>query len=236
MKTSALPPGRRLNGRKPAHGARAGERERRARASIRVDGDGVDREERRTRSPASVAASPSMLSSRLNAFVIPTSQRIASGHATTCVWISCDAGAGREHDHRGRELRASFSERRAARAGRRRGPATKSSDDRRRRCRRAARSPGSRPTSDREPEPDGEPDEDADAAEERGRDVVPAVASRGRRRAPLRAASRGGAQIASADAGKSGERREGAHECARVERSVLGPCLPRGVPTLLAGR
>ena len=29
-----------------------------------------------------------MLSRRLNAFVIPTSQKIASGHATTWVWIS----------------------------------------------------------------------------------------------------------------------------------------------------
>ena len=53
-----------------------------------------------------------MLSSRLNAFVMPTSQKIASGHATTCVWISCDARAGREHDHRGGDLQRELQLRR----------------------------------------------------------------------------------------------------------------------------
>ena len=124
MKTSALRPGRRLNGRKPAHAHAP------ASANARCASSGWTVTASIAKNPnaiaASVAASPSMLSSRLNAFVIPTSQKIASGHATMCVWISCDAGAGREHDHRGgdlqRELRASARARaRRRRARRRRG-------------------------------------------------------------------------------------------------------------------
>ena len=87
-----------------------------------------------------------MLSSRLNAFVIPTSQKIASGHATTCVWISCDAGAGREHDHRRRDLERELQLRRErvqvvdeARDEEERDPGVDAGD--------LGASPGSRPTA-----------------------------------------------------------------------------------------
>ena len=86
MKTSALPPGRRLNGRNPAHAHAP------ASANARCASSGWTVTASIAKNPnaiaASVAASPSMLSSRLNAFVMPTSQKIASGHATKCVWIN----------------------------------------------------------------------------------------------------------------------------------------------------
>ena len=78
MKTSALRPRPQVERQEAEHaGQRCRERKDEHRV-VRMNGDGVDREERRTAIAASVAASPSMLSSRLNAFVIPTSQRSAS--------------------------------------------------------------------------------------------------------------------------------------------------------------
>ena len=53
-----------------------------------------------------------MLSSRLKAFVIPTSQRIASGHATIGVCDELDARPGDDDEHSGGELRAELRERR----------------------------------------------------------------------------------------------------------------------------
>ena len=78
MKTAAAFAGRRLKGRKPAQ-ASASASAIDEHGVVRVTRDGVDREEDRTRSPASVAASPSMLSSRLKAFVMPTSQTTRDG-------------------------------------------------------------------------------------------------------------------------------------------------------------
>ena len=54
---------------------------------------------------ASVAASPSMLSRRLNAFVIPTSQTIATCHRDDVVGEELHVKARRDHDRSGRELR-----------------------------------------------------------------------------------------------------------------------------------
>ena len=109
MKTSALPPGRRLNGRNPAHASAPASESARivwlgwiVTASIAKNANAI---------PASVAASPSMLSSRLNAFVIPTSQRSASAQATTCV-DQLHVGAGREHEDCGRDLQRELRERR----------------------------------------------------------------------------------------------------------------------------
>ena len=86
MKTSARPPRRRLNGRKPAHAsAPASENASTASfgwtvtASIAKNPNAI---------AASVAARPSMLSSRLNAFVIPTSQSSAIASASTVLWTS----------------------------------------------------------------------------------------------------------------------------------------------------
>ena len=62
---------------------------------------------------ASVAASPSMLSSRLNAFVIPTSQSERERASATHLRVDeLDVGAGREHDRRRGDLDAELRERR----------------------------------------------------------------------------------------------------------------------------
>ena len=77
IQTSAGRPGRRLKGRNPGRQARA-RRKTRTRSPGRTDG--VDGEEDGAMT-ARLPARPSMLSSRLNAFVIPTSQMTPSGHA-----------------------------------------------------------------------------------------------------------------------------------------------------------
>ena len=110
MKTSALPPGRRLNGRNPAHAHTP------ASANARCASSGCTVTASIAKNPnaiaASVAARPSMLSSRLNAFVMPTSQRIASGHATNMRVDQLDAGARCEHDHRRGDLQRELQLRR----------------------------------------------------------------------------------------------------------------------------
>ena len=77
--------GRRLKGRNPRT-ASASETDRRARGRRRAES------RRRAKKPnaiaARVAASPSMLSSRLKAFVIPTSQITASAIAIDWLWTS----------------------------------------------------------------------------------------------------------------------------------------------------
>ena len=80
MKTTAPRRGRRLKGRNPAHAAeREGEHEH-VLLSCSVNASIAKYPQETT---ASVAARPSMLSSRLNAFVIPTSQRSPIAHART---------------------------------------------------------------------------------------------------------------------------------------------------------
>jgi len=86
MKTRALPPGRRLNGRNPPQ-ANPSER---ASTSTRSFGCTVTASIAKyaQATVARVAARPSMLSSRLKALVIPTSHTIAIAVATTSFAIS----------------------------------------------------------------------------------------------------------------------------------------------------
>ena len=81
MMTAAGRPGRRLKGRYPTH-ARPSAREstRTVSLSCSVTESTAKYAHAIT---ASVAASPSMLSSRLNAFVMPTSHRSPIAHAST---------------------------------------------------------------------------------------------------------------------------------------------------------
>ena len=61
---------------------------------------------------ASVAASPSMLSSRLNAFVIPTSQTTPSAVAAMSLEMISTRTPDGEHERRGGALRRELRERR----------------------------------------------------------------------------------------------------------------------------
>ena len=81
MKTAAPRCGLRLNGRKPAHASPSAS----ARASTVSFSCSVSASIAKYphETTASVAARPSMLSSRLNAFVIPTSQSSPIAHAST---------------------------------------------------------------------------------------------------------------------------------------------------------
>ena len=172
MNTSALRPGRRLNGRNPAHAhapasanARCASSGWTVTASIAKNPNAI---------PASVAARPSMLSSRLNALVIPTSQKIASGHATTCVWISSTPVPVASTITAAAICSASFSFGESATHvvdepgdEQERDPGVDPCDLLARRDRAGG---------DGGPDPDAQPGEDPDASEERGRDVVPALA------------------------------------------------------------
>ena len=167
---------------------------------------------------ASVAASPSMLSSRLKAFVIPTSQRSASGDRDdrrvrrarrACRWRATIAAAA--------NCAASFASGGSARRSSIR-PARKSERDPGVDAERARVARGQRADCDGEPDPD---------AESRGRSrsrrrAASARRASGRRSEARRAVARAGGQrsrpqTASMRGGKGGESREGAHECARVE-------------------
>ena len=205
-----LPPGRRLNGRKPAQAQRAGERERE---------DGVVRVD----VTASIAKNAKRSGERRREAVHVVEQVERVRHADEpeqreratrrrALWISCDVRAGREHDHGGGELRSRASRAASSACRSSTRPATK-------RIEMPPKMPASsvagwdRAGGDREPEPDAEPGEDADPAEERGRAVVPAVARGGRDEPPLRAGEREEQPDGERGGGESGDRREGAHEC-----------------------
>ena len=166
---------------------------------------------------ASVAASPSMLSSRLNAFVIPTSQSSATSVGDD---LRCGR-AGRRCRSRARspaarELRRELRERRQ-RAEVVDQPGERRAGRCRRRSRRAARSSGIAPDGDREPEPGGEPDEDPDAAEERRGALVPAV---GRGRCDEAPRERRAEQQVRPSSAASGEGDEPPRGCSRDARVV----------------
>ena len=102
MKTSALPPGRRLNGRNPAHAHAPASANARSRA-IRVDGDGVDREEperdpgERRREAVHVVEQVE----RVRHADEPEDRERPRDEVRV---DQLDAGTGREHDHGGGDL------------------------------------------------------------------------------------------------------------------------------------
>ena len=104
MNASADPRTRRLKRRKPTH-ANASESESASTVSF-----GWTVTASSAKYPAAIAASvaarPSMLSSRLNAFVIPTSQITPSGTAIQSLATSSTVEPAPERDRRGAELRA----------------------------------------------------------------------------------------------------------------------------------
>ena len=87
IQESARLPGRRLNGRKPSSAASS------ATDMTRTSRDGWYHAAAIAKKPAEIAArlaaSPSMLSSRLNAFVMPTSQRTPIAIAIRCTCTIC---------------------------------------------------------------------------------------------------------------------------------------------------
>ena len=134
---------------------------------------------------ASVAASPSMLSRRLKAFVMPTSQSEPDCPGDDVVADDLDGQAARDHDHGGDDLRCELRhdaqmpeivdepcEEHDGDAG----------DD-------AAElsAPVDRAAGEREGEPGDEAGEDADAAERRGLPLVPTVVARDGQQATARA-------------------------------------------------
>ena len=149
-----------------------------------------------------------MLSSRLNAFVIPTSQRrpIASGEHV--VADDLDREARGQHDAGGRELRRELRER-AQRVG-------VVEQARHEEDRAAAEDPQQLRARfdcthrDRQPDAGTEAGEDPDAAEARGRALVPALP----RRCRDEAAAQVGTQQPGDDESRHGQgdgRNEGAH-------------------------
>ena len=109
MKTAAARPGLRLKGRNPTQASPSASESTRTvslgcsvSASIAKYAQAI---------VASVAASPSMLSRRLKAFVIPTSQRSPMPHAEHVVLDDLDLQPARERDHRGPDLRGELDQR-----------------------------------------------------------------------------------------------------------------------------
>ena len=107
MNTDAFPRGRRLNGRKPRH-ATASES---ASTSTTWLGCCVTASTAKNAAAivASVAARPSMLSRRLNAFVIPTSQITATMSAMTSLPIICNERPPISTQHAARTWAPSFT-------------------------------------------------------------------------------------------------------------------------------
>ena len=183
-------PSRRLYGRKPTQ-AKPSES---ARTSDEVVV--VRRRRRRSRSSAqatvaSVAASPSMLSSRLKAFVMPTSQTTPTTTATTSFVNSSTRRPLRDHDPGGGELRQ-----RASPRGWR--PTTSSSRPATKMTRAAADDPeqlslvgSSAPIEDGRGDAGDEAAVDPDPAERRRRRARASARRSGRRPAASRAASAG---------------------------------------------
>jgi hypothetical protein len=176
----------------------------------------------------SVAARPSMLSSMLNAFVMPTSQRTASASAsqwfdTIVTFRPLDRTDGR----RRRTAQPSFA------IGCRPDSVVEQARDEDDRAsgedsRSSSYEPRHRADGDRGQDPRGEPGEDADAAEVRRRALVPAILARagdealGDRRAKEAVEHERGNRIRD-------ECRGSAH-AREVKALVLGRCLVAGAP------
>ena len=212
MNTAAGRPGRRLNGRKARQAA--------PRASASGEHDvALARSARRVRprstaqaTAASVAASPSMLSSRLKAFVIPTSQTSPSTVASTfdCRRSRPTARSRARSPRRRTGLRASATG--GASGGRPRGPRGRGACSRRgfpsssedaldrtdgdREQRRPATKPAKMPTPPKS----------------RGRALVPALPASARRRAARRAWDRKQRPDDEGRDGQGRERDDRAHE------------------------
>ena len=115
-----------------------------------------------------------MLSSRLNAFVIPTSQRTPIAAARTSLPTISTERPVDEHDRRGAELRGELEPR-----GQRVDVVDQAGEEEQRGAAEDAEQLlAAVEAADRErrADPGGEPEEDADAAEGRGRVLAPALA------------------------------------------------------------
>ena len=110
IQVSALRPGRRLNGRKPATASASASEI--TSTSLESPWIAADEAKNAAEITARLPASPSMLSSRLKAFVIPTSQKSADRDREPGAVHDLDVRAGREDDRGASELRGDLGERR----------------------------------------------------------------------------------------------------------------------------
>ena len=173
-------PGPQVEREEAEAGGRAGERE----AEVRVTGCWVTASTAKKANAiaASVAASPSMLSSRLNAFEMPISHTTAIASAITSLWTIWTCVPVAEHDRRrtalGGELRRAVpgAEEIVGEPGEEdeRDPGVDADEP---------RVGGEDADRGSRPDADAEAGEDADPADDRGRLVVPPV-GRGQRNEP----------------------------------------------------
>ena len=218
MNTSARPFGRRLKGRKPAHasppasanastGRRSGWTV--TAASIAKNPNAI---------AASVAASPSMLSSRLNAFVIPERARGArSLPARTSLWTSCTVRPGREHDPRPRRPARRASRAGAGGAGRRRGRRAKTSAIPRVEAQLPPSSARTRSAATASQRPALKPAKIPDPAEHGRRALVPPIGGRERRRAAGSSGDRSSDPDRGRGSREGGDRRRRCSQARRVD-------------------
>ena len=224
MKTSARPPGRRLNGQEAGARERARERER-EHGVVRVDGHGVDREEperdrgERRREAVHVVE-------QVERVRHPDEPEERDRAGEDVVVDELDGRPGREHDRAGGDLRGELRERAAGGRRSSTSPATKSERDRRRRAPSSACVGSNAPDGDREPEARAEPGEDADAAEHRRRALVPAVGATAARRARAASGERSERRETTTATGKAtegDERHATARSAAPERRAGVSP-------------
>ena len=174
MKTRALRPGRRLKGRKPRQAPPSASATTSGSSPASWSSAATAKTAQET--AASDAARPSMLSSRLKAFVIPTSQTSPSAVASTSLPTISTVSPGGEHDAGRRELGRQLRDRLERvdvvdEAGDEEDRAA--AEDPEQLAARLGRADGDRRGDARD-----EPEEDADAAEGRRRARVPALPGR----------------------------------------------------------